>query len=116
MKKIPIKAYGKVQTKVYRAIKQITETNTCQECSVECTKGGAIITGTQNINFIEICSQPYCYTVSKPKEEERINFPLEIVVVEYDVTVKIFSNGYLIKHLGVTCSPQPYCEMITCYL
>uniref|UniRef100_A0A914X636 CCHC-type domain-containing protein n=1 Tax=Plectus sambesii TaxID=2011161 RepID=A0A914X636_9BILA len=113
---IPIKAWGSVPVTLYGPKEIPAENPSCLKCTLKCVQGGIEIITDEKMGLIEVCSKPYCYRVSHPKRTEVVLFPKDIVINTHEVTVKIWSNGYLIKDLGVWCDASPYCEMIDCYL
>ncbi len=113
---VPIKAYGIVSVPVYHYRHQQSQLKPCSSCSVHCIKGGVQLSFGAHINFAEICTPPYCYKISFPKEEETLMFPAAVNMEEHEVFVKTWSQGQLLKSFGTTCSPQPFCEQIECYI
>uniref|UniRef100_A0A914V113 Integrase catalytic domain-containing protein n=1 Tax=Plectus sambesii TaxID=2011161 RepID=A0A914V113_9BILA len=113
---IPIKAWGSVPVTIYGPKEIPAENPSCLECTLKCVQGGIEIITDEKMGLIETCSKPYCYRISHPKRTEVVLFPKDIVINTHEVTVKIWSNGYLIKDLGTWCDASPYCEMIDCYL
>ncbi len=88
---------------------------TCQSCKLNCIKGGIELILTDNIDRVLICSELVCYSIGKPKEQESVFFPGEIMLQNHDFQVKIWSKGILIKQLGLQCPAQPFCESINCH-
>ncbi|MCP4456707.1 MAG: hypothetical protein GY816_01565, partial [Cytophagales bacterium] len=112
---LPIKAYGIVEAAAYPYKSATMHSTRCLECSLLCIKGGVQITLNKNVHFMEICALPFCYKMSFPAEEENVMLPASINLADHDVTVRLWSKGFLIKSFGTTCSSQPFCEMIDCY-
>ncbi len=65
--------------------------------------------------MIEICSNPYCYTLPWPSVKETFLFSPEITLHDYDVQVRLWRKGILVKTLGTSCKARPLCEHINCH-
>jgi hypothetical protein len=141
-KKIPIKAYGRVERTVYtkpftNSLKYLSintnhttnitkrskretdnkgkpNTEIENKLLVDCVKGGIIINSIDEVEIIGICSKTYCVTIHTPQIQETILFPSKIVINQYDVNIKLMKNNQIQGEKNVQCGASPYCEMITC--
>ncbi len=65
---------------------------------------------------MEACAANVCYKLSSPHSKNSISFPHEITMRDYEVTVKAWRRGVLLKDFGKTCPANPFCDLIDCYL
>ncbi len=112
---IPVKAWGSTSITFYGNKLRPPENPSCQRCNLKCVQGGIEIHLDGEVGLISVCSMPFCYQLSRPHTKETIQFPAETSLNSYAVQVKVWSNGLLIKHMGINCDGHPYCETITCY-
>ena len=115
--KIPIKAWGMI-TKTYYTEKgeQQEEILECQDCIINCSKGGISFKLDNHMEKLTICSKPTarCITVETPKLEDTIPLHPEIAIQDHTVEVQFWSNGIEVKTLEITCPADPLCELIPC--
>ena len=113
---LPIKAWGQIPFTFYGTADVLPEAPICHDCKLKCIPGGVEIQiGDIELGMVEICSKPYCYQIANPKESFPMLFPAEVNLQIHEFETKFWSNGLLIKHHGIQCPAQPYCEMIHCY-
>ncbi|MCP3663039.1 MAG: DDE-type integrase/transposase/recombinase [Gammaproteobacteria bacterium] len=114
--RLPVKAWGSIPIKYFGPKDRLPESPTCLDCSLKCIQGGVELSLPPNIGQVEVCSKPYCYRLSNPDEITTILFPKETNIQVHDFRVKVWANGVMIRDFGIQCEPQPFCEMIQCYL
>ena len=113
---IPVYAWGSILVKYYPEKTSSNFVNNCKYCKIICIRGGIFLQLEKNIGRVEICTDPYCYMIGHPQVNQSFMFPPEINLNEHSVEVKIFTQGYLIRTLGIDCHGMPYCETIDCII
>lgn len=112
--RLPIKAWGQV-SKSFHSLKSVPpQTPTCTSCSVICVKNGVQVKVNEGMGLVAVCSGPQCFHVTQPQSTSTILFPGGLTMNDYTVTVKIYSNGYLVKNMDKACPSNPFCESIDC--
>lgn len=111
---IPIKAWGVVPLKIHEYKRQ-PQTPDCGKCLLQCTKGGVKLTVVEGVDAVEVISTSIKMEFSKPRREETIALPAEVIISHYSVQAVIWAMGHKITQLEANCEPNAYCEMINCY-
>ena len=111
--KVPVRAWGSVE-KIYYGHRKQKSTH-CNNCTAVCKRGGVYVALTEKISFLEVCAEPFCVTKGSPSGDEMILLPKEVVMTEYEVVVKIWHEGIIVKSFAFDCGAAPLCEMIDCY-
>ncbi|EYC38573.1 hypothetical protein Y032_0708g1708 [Ancylostoma ceylanicum] len=84
-----------------------------QQPRLHCVKGGIGIMLPYSHNAIEVCGNNHCIEIKQPSLNFTVQFPAEVTLHTYHVTVKLMSqNTTQSSHWA--CPPSPFCEQITC--
>ncbi|CAK5009785.1 unnamed protein product [Meloidogyne enterolobii] len=111
---IALKAWGRVKIKV-RGFLERKENLKCEKCHVECHKEGVKIFSQEEIGSVEICvKNDRCALFPHPKLEELIPLSKEILVSNYEIKIKFWRYGELVKESGINCEAKVICEIIKC--
>ena len=114
--KVPVQAWGLVKARYYdfKAKKDSVAVRDCSSCSAKCIQGGVQLALETSVGLAEVCSNPFCYQVSYPRESEVVYFPPEVLLKKHKVQVKIWMYGVKVRQFAVTCEAKPFCEMLNC--
>ncbi len=113
--RLPIKCWGSVPSTIYGPKDLAAESALCLTCSIECGKAGVEIQLDENIGYVEVCALPYCVSLNRPRRKEMVPLPKEVVIKSHEVTIRIYSNGVLVKSMGRQCPVSAYCDQIDCW-
>lgn len=111
--RIPIKAWGTVRMMVHDYAHKAM---TCLECGAHCTRGGVKLDTDGLVEAVEICALDHCERTRKPKEEETINLPVDVVSAPHKVQVTAWKKGETVLKKVLNCPASAFCEQIVCWI
>ena len=114
---LPIRAFGFAQIKYYdyEGQEQERDDQECHSCQVKCTQAGIKLRTDHHINLVGLYVKPFRFQLNKPFPEE-FSLPAETIIKDYEVSVKFWAKGLLIKEQKMQCHGHPFCEQIQCTL
>ena len=112
--KIPVTAWGSVPKQYYGPETAPPQTPTCTSCSLRCIQGGVEVKVNEGMGEVGVCATPFCYSIHQPKRLSTVYFPAEVTMHPYSITLKVWSNGYLVKDVELACPANPFCDSIQC--
>ena len=111
---IPIYAWGYVNI-TYYPDKLPQQPYAPIHVTLLCSRGGVDINMSSTMQYVQICSTPYCFSISQPPTLLTFQLPTAVNLKPHTIKVKVWNNGIQAKDYGIDCPAIPHCDSITCH-